>query len=179
MTYIEQEQHRQTVLCVDEKDIGMSSALPQEHLRNPCSPRAETKDFNRSLPPGTAASPMVTISPYPLILSLTISDTNSSNLGPNPTKSSGRCHSTDGLVTGASGKSRCFEYKLACRCIHESDSGPRLWKEWVDGRSLCSHNGVDPEAVDTSVEPEPNRFVVDRLSTFLVLPVLCEDRRGE
>jgi hypothetical protein len=35
------------------------------------------------------------------------------------------------------------------------------------------HDGIDPEPVDTSVEPEPNRFVVDRLPAFLVLPVLC------
>jgi hypothetical protein len=114
MTHIEQEQHRQTVLCVDgkAKAISIKSAPPQKHPRNPRSPCAETNDLNRSPPPGTAASPIVTISPYPLILSLTISDTNSNNLGPNPTKSSGRCHSTDGLVTGASGKSRCFEYNL-------------------------------------------------------------------
>jgi hypothetical protein len=109
--------------------ISIESAFLRKYRRNPCSPRAETKDLNRSPPPGTAASPMVTISPYPLMLSLTISDTNSSNLGPKPTKSSGRCHSTDGLVTGASGKSRCFEYNLACRCIHESRFRPRSLEE--------------------------------------------------
>jgi hypothetical protein len=41
------------------------------------------------------------------------------------------------------------------------------------------HDGIDPEPVDTSVEPEPDRFVVDRLPAFLVLPVLCGDRRGK
>ena len=41
------------------------------------------------------------------------------------------------------------------------------------------HNSIDPEPIDTSVEPEPNRFIVDRLPAFLVLPVLCGDRRGK
>ena len=63
--------------------------------------------------------------------------------------------------------------------LPEHESGPRAWKEWVDADPWGLHDGIDPESVDTSVEPEPNRFVVDRLPAFLVLPVLCEDRRGK
>ena len=90
-------------------DISIHSTL---NLLSTYPPRAVWFDFNRSPPPGTAASPIVTISPYPVILSSTISDTYSSSLGPKPTKSSGRCHRIVGSMTGASGKSRCFEYSL-------------------------------------------------------------------
>jgi hypothetical protein len=63
--------------------------------------------------------------------------------------------------------------------IPEHESDPRACKEWIDVDARGLHDGIDPEPVDTPVEPEPNRFIVDRLSTFLVLPVLYEDRRGE
>jgi hypothetical protein len=64
--------------------------------------------------------------------------------------------------------------------IPEHESGPRRRTSGiVDATVMCLHDGIDPEPVDSPVEPEPNRFIVNRLSTFLVLPVLRGDRRGE
>ena len=36
----------------------------------------------------------------------------------------------------------------------------------------CSHNSINPEPIDTAIEPKPNGFIVDRLPNLLVLPVL-------
>jgi hypothetical protein len=70
-------------------------------------------------------------------------------------------------VTGASGKSRCLEYRFTW----QKKSGRQRDRLVIEGANLDQTCRINAEAIEAFVEPKLDRILVKGLPHLLVLPV--------